>query len=127
MQRVDGAAKDADFGIELAEIEIVAGELRGDEQADVFKVGGVGLIGGFGGFDAAAASAKMIDLVADREGNLEGVLLDWRSVTGTTLVGRLPERRWRSTLGAPGEGRKQRGDLDRGGGARLFEMRDAET
>ena len=33
--------QDADFGVELPKREIVAGKFRGDEQADVFKVGGV--------------------------------------------------------------------------------------
>ena len=62
LQSIDGAAQDADFGIELAQIEIVAGDLRRDQQADVLEVGGVGLIRGFGGFDAAAALAENIEL-----------------------------------------------------------------
>ena len=36
-------------------------------QANIFKVGGSGLIVGLSGFDAAAASAEEIDFVADGE------------------------------------------------------------
>ena len=62
LQSIDGAAQDADFGIELAQIEIVAGDLRRDQQADILQIGGVRLISSFGGFDAAAALAKNIEL-----------------------------------------------------------------
>src|SRR5580698_3062239 len=75
LEGIDGAAEDGDFGIELAKIEIVAGDLRFNEQSDVLEIGGVGLVGGFGGFDAAAAFAEDIELVVDGEGDLKSVLL----------------------------------------------------
>ncbi len=88
LQSVDGAAQDADFGVELAKIEIVAGDLRFDEQANVLEIGGVGLIGGFGGFDAAAAFAEDVELVVDGERDLKGVLLIWAGERNGGAVGR---------------------------------------
>ena len=124
LQSIDGAAQDADFGVELAEIEIVARDLRRDEQADVLQVGGVGLIRGFGGFDAAAALAENIELVVDRERNLKCVLLigsernrgavRW-AIAGETLA---------FDSGAAGERGEESGDLNGRCCARLFEMRD---
>ena len=68
LQRVHGALQDSQLGIQLAQIEVVARQLRGDQQAHIFQVRCVCLIRGFRCFDAATALAKQIHLVTHREG-----------------------------------------------------------
>ena len=68
------APQKSDLRIELAQGEIIGGKLRGENQANAFEVGGVGLIGGLRGFNGAAALADEIHFVAHREGEHIAVL-----------------------------------------------------
>src|SRR5579884_635535 len=122
-ERSDGALEDADFGVELAEREVIARQFGGDDQLDVFKIGSARLVSRLSRFNAAAATAEKIGFVADRKGQSECILrggpqLDLRSA-GRTVAGEaltLSGRRG-------GEERKLRGDLQRGKRTGLFQMR----
>ena len=58
----------------LAQRKIISGNLGGDDQADIFEIGGARLIVGLRGFNAPAATAEKIDFVADGEGQRVTIL-----------------------------------------------------
>ena len=129
LQRFHGAAQDSDFGIQLAQVEIIAGELRGHQQADIFHVGCVRLIGGFRRFDASPAPAKEVHLVVDGERQYKGVLLYRlqryrhairRAISGQPLASDVGPEAARPAV----ERGEKRGDLNRSGRSRLFQVRD---
>ena len=84
------AVQNTEFGIELAESEVIAGKFRGNDQADIFEIRGGSLIGSLRRFDAAAAPAKQVDLIAsdERKGNV--CLRNWTSRREVAAGGAIP-------------------------------------
>ena len=120
---IDGAGEQTDLGVELARGKIVGGNFRSDDQANIFQIGGAGLIAGLRGFDAAAAGADEIDFIADSEGNREIVLGD-RAAGSDGAVGRtIAGDALAFESGRGGELRELRGNLNGGERASLFEAR----
>src|SRR5579859_230895 len=121
-QRVNRAAKNADFGVHLSQGKVVAGEFGGDDETRVFKASPGGLVGGLRGFDGMTAAAKEIRFVTDGEGKHEGGLRErsaWdNGVARWPIAGEaLAKHGWRrAELG------ELRGDLQGGGGAGLLKM-----
>ena len=62
------------FGVELAQGEIVGGQLCGEHQPCVLKVGGCGLERGVRRFQLMAHVAEQVGLVADVERKREDIL-----------------------------------------------------
>ena len=102
--------------IELAESEIVGRKFGGDNEANVFEIGGGGLIGSLCGFDGAAALAEQVHFVADRKWKSEAFCVTgckgpwsrWRAAGEALALGGWRHRRWGNCRGLHG-----------GGGARL--------
>ena len=71
-----GAPEKSDLRIELAQGEIVGGEFRGKDEANILEIGGVGLKRGLCRFNGTAALADEVHFVAHREGQPIIVLRD---------------------------------------------------
>ncbi len=107
--------------VELAQREKITREFRGDEQTNIFKIRGIGLIAGLSCFDAATAPAEDVELIVDGERKRVTVLRDWakdsETAVGRAIAGKALALRRKT-------GRKLRelgGDLHGGEGASLFE------
>ena len=79
LQGLHGAVQNRDFRVQLPQGEVVGGEFRGQHQADIFEIGGVGLIGGLRGFDGAAALAEEVHFIAHGKGKVVVTLRDCTS------------------------------------------------
>ena len=72
----DGFLHVADFSIQLAQGEVVAGQVRSDEQPDILEISRRRLVLSVGSFNVAANAAKEIDLVAQLKRDLIDILRD---------------------------------------------------
>ncbi len=77
------------LGVELAQGEVIGGQLGGQHQLRVLQIGGRGLQGCVGGFHAVPHVAEQVGLIADRERNGVDVLgcMEWP--VGAPFRGRL--------------------------------------
>src|SRR5579862_2887485 len=121
LQSVNCAAEDANFGVELAQREVVGSQFGSDKEANTFQIGSACLIRSLRGFDAAPTAAKEIDLVIYGEWNAIAVLRngsgDWDQAIGGT-VARKPLALGRRCSRKRG---KKRGYLHGGAGSGLLQ------
>ncbi len=115
------AVQNTEFGIELAESEVIASNFRGNDQADVFKIRSGSLIGSLRRFDAAAAPAKQVDLIAsdERKGNV--CLRNWTSRREVAAGGAIPRKALALCAGRSGKRGELRCNLQRCSGTCLFQ------
>src|SRR4029077_4954071 len=115
---------DRQLGIELPQSEIIAGELRGNHQTNIFEVSCVGLIGCLRRFNAPPAPPEQIHFVSDDERQRETVLgysgSHWDRVPGRTISGKAQALGLRGTV----ESGELRCHLQRRGGPRLLQLRN---
>ena len=63
---LDGLLDDLSFGIEFAQVEVVGGEFRGQDQLHVLQIGGGALQAGVGCLEILTVPAEQIDFVVQR-------------------------------------------------------------